>query len=37
VSRRLALVAMVVTAVGPAGLGCAQAPSAEEATSAASQ
>jgi hypothetical protein len=33
VSRRLALLAALVTALGPAGLGCAQAPSAEEAAS----
>ena len=31
--RRLALLAALVTAPGPAGLGCAQAPSAEEAAS----
>jgi len=31
VRRRLALVAIVVTAVGPAGPGCVPAPSAEEA------
>jgi hypothetical protein len=30
-SRRLALVAMVVTAVGSGGLGCAKTPSAEKA------
>jgi len=33
VSRRLALVAAVVTVVGPAGLGCDQAPSAERVAS----
>ncbi len=31
--RRLGLLAALVTALGPAGLGCAQAPLAEEAAS----
>ena len=31
--RRLAVLAALMTALGAAGLGCAQAPSAEEAAS----